>query len=30
MSTQHTRVLRLVESGLLVAIGILLDTFFKF
>ncbi|MDD6033449.1 MAG: energy-coupled thiamine transporter ThiT [Oscillospiraceae bacterium] len=29
-STQNVKVLRLVESGLLVAIGIILDTFFKF
>lgn len=29
-STQNVKVLRLVESGLMVAIGIILDTFFKF
>jgi len=29
-NNQNTRVLKMVESGLLIAIGIILDTFFKF
>lgn len=29
-NTQNVKILRLVESGLLVAIGVILDTFFKF